>query len=170
MTGLYFAIGAGALALLFAIVLARRVTSADPGNERMREIGAAIQEGAAAFLKREYSVLAVFVLLVSAILLVLGLLRDEQQWETAVAYIVGAFASGLTGIIGMRIAVQANMRTAAARTFHWARFEWVADSRLSCATASASAIVPRPRASSPVRSSTRFWNGSLWFDQAWFEM
>ena len=114
MTGLYLAIGAGGIALLFAIVLSQRVSGADPGNDRMREIGAAIQEGANAFLKREYSVLLIFVLVVGAILLGLGFARDEQQWETAVAYLVGAFASGLTGLVGMRIAVQANMRTAAA--------------------------------------------------------
>ncbi len=114
MTGLYLALGAGGLALLFAAYLAQRVLSADPGNERMREIGAAIHEGANAFLRREYSVLLVFVLIVFAILLALGLSRDEQQWETSIAYLVGAFASGLTGLVGMRIAVGANMRTAAA--------------------------------------------------------
>lgn len=114
MTGLYLVIGAGILALVFAIILARQVLAADTGNERMREIGNAIQEGANAFLKREYTVLLVFVIIVSAILLVLGLTTEDQKPETSIAYLVGAFASGLTGIIGMRIAVQANMRTAAA--------------------------------------------------------
>ena len=114
MTGLYLVIGAGILALVFAIILARQVLAADTGNERMREIGNAIQEGANAFLKREYTVLLVFVIIVSAILLVLGLTTEGQKPETSIAYLVGAFASGLTGIIGMRIAVQANMRTAAA--------------------------------------------------------
>lgn len=114
MTGLYLVIGAGILALVFAIILARQVLAADTGNERMREIGNAIQEGANAFLKREYTVLLVFVIIVSAILLILGLTTEDQKPETSIAYLVGAFASGLTGIIGMRIAVQANMRTAAA--------------------------------------------------------
>jgi len=114
MTGLYLALGAGGLALFFAAYLAQRVLSADSGNERMQEIGAAIHEGANAFLRREYSVLLVFVLVVFGILLALGLSRDEQQWETSIAYLVGAFSSGLTGLIGMRIAVGANMRTAAA--------------------------------------------------------
>ncbi|MCH2669719.1 MAG: sodium/proton-translocating pyrophosphatase, partial [Gammaproteobacteria bacterium] len=114
MTGLYLVIGAGILALVFAVILARQVLAADKGNDRMREIGDAIQEGANAFLRREYAVLLVFVIIVFGILLALGLTTDDQKPETSIAYLVGAFSSGLTGIIGMRIAVQANMRTAAA--------------------------------------------------------
>jgi K(+)-stimulated pyrophosphate-energized sodium pump len=114
MEGLYLAIGSGALALLFVIFLANRVLKAEEGTELMQEIGAAIQEGANAFLKREYSVLAIFVATVFAILLALGLSRDEQNPETAYAYVIGALASGLTGFVGMRIAVKSNMRTAAA--------------------------------------------------------
>ena len=114
MEGLYLAIGAGVLALLFAIFLAMRVLKADEGTELMQEIGAAIQEGADAFLKREYTVLAGFVVIVFGILLAMGLIRDEQEPATAIAYVIGAVASGLTGLIGMRIAVKANMRTAAA--------------------------------------------------------
>jgi K(+)-stimulated pyrophosphate-energized sodium pump len=114
MIGLYLAIGASALALLFAIFLATRVLREDEGTEQMREIGLAIQEGASAFLKREYSVLAIFVVIVSGVLLVLGLTREEQEWQVAIAYLTGAVSSGVAGIIGMRIAVKANMRTAAA--------------------------------------------------------
>ncbi len=114
MEGLIAAIVAGAVALLFAIFLATRVLSADEGTERMREIGAAIQEGANAFLKREYTVLAVFVVIVFAVLLVLGLVREEQSEMTAIAYLVGAVSSAVAGFIGMRVAVKANMRTAAA--------------------------------------------------------
>ncbi|MEE8518764.1 MAG: sodium-translocating pyrophosphatase [Dehalococcoidia bacterium] len=114
MEGLYLAIGAGAIALLFAIFLATRVLKAEEGTELMQEIGAAIQEGSNAFLKREYSVLAIFVVIVFGILLALGLAREEQDPETAYAYVVGALASGLTGVVGMRIAVKSNMRTAAA--------------------------------------------------------
>ncbi len=117
MEGLILAIVAGAVALAFAAYLAVRVLKADEGTERMQEIGAAIQEGANAFLKREYTVLAGFVVLVFIVLLALGLAREEQQWETAIAYIVGAVSSALAGFIGMRIAVKSNMRTAsAART------------------------------------------------------
>ena len=117
MEGLILAIVAGAVALAFAVYLATRVLSADEGTERMQEIGAAIQEGANAFLKREYTVLAGFVVVVFIVLLVLGLVREEQNEMTAVAYLVGAIASALAGFIGMRIAVKSNMRTAsAART------------------------------------------------------
>ena len=114
MTGLYLAIGAGVLALLFAVALAMRVLQEDEGPEAVRTIGKAIQEGASAFLSREYRVLAIFVLIVFGVLLLLGLLRDEQHWEVAIAYIVGAISSGITGLIGMNIAVKANMRTATA--------------------------------------------------------
>ena len=117
MEGLILAIVAGAVALAFAAYLAVRVLKADEGTERMQEIGAAIQEGANAFLKREYTVLAGFVVVVFIVLLVLGLAREEQDEMTAVAYLVGAISSALAGFIGMRIAVKSNMRTAsAART------------------------------------------------------
>ncbi len=114
MEGLILAIVAGAVALIFAVFLAMRVLSADEGNDRMKEIGAAIQEGANAFLKREYTVLAGFVVIVFIVLLVLGIVRDEQEEMTAVAYLVGAVSSAVAGFIGMRIAVKSNMRTAAA--------------------------------------------------------
>ena len=108
MENVYIAIGTGALALIFALYLTRRVLSEDQGNERMQEIGKAVQEGAAAFLGREYRTLAVFVVIVAV---VLGILIDP---ETSVAYIVGAICSAGTGYIGMNIAVRANTRTASA--------------------------------------------------------
>ena len=117
MEGLILAVAAGVAALAFAAFLAARVLSADEGTDRMKEIGAAIQEGANAFLKREYTVLAGFVVIVFAALLILGIVREEQDEMTAVAYLVGAAASALAGFVGMRIAVKSNMRTAsAART------------------------------------------------------
>ena len=117
MEGLILAIAAGVVALAFAAFLAARVLRADEGTDRMKEIGAAIQEGANAFLKREYTVLAGFVVIVFAALLILGVVREEQDEMTAVAYLVGAAASALAGFVGMRIAVKSNMRTAsAART------------------------------------------------------
>ena len=117
MEGLILAIAAGVVALAFAGFLAMRVLAADEGSDRMKEIGAAIQEGANAFLKREYTVLAGFVVIVFIVLFVLGVVREEQDEMTAVAYLVGAAASALAGFVGMRIAVKSNMRTAsAART------------------------------------------------------
>ncbi len=108
MENVYIAIGTGALAIIFALFLTRRVLSEDQGNERMQEIGKAVQEGAAAFLGREYRTLAIFVVIVAV---VLGVFIDP---ETAVAYIVGAICSAGTGYIGMNIAVRANTRTASA--------------------------------------------------------
>ena len=112
MTGLVLALVAGGLALLFALFLGAVVLREAEGDERIREIGRAIQEGSNAFLRREYTVLALFVGAVFAVLLALGFAREQQQPETAIAYLVGAVSSGLTGFLGMRIAVRANMRTA----------------------------------------------------------
>ncbi|MEX2598824.1 MAG: sodium/proton-translocating pyrophosphatase, partial [Dehalococcoidia bacterium] len=114
MIGLYLAIGAGALALLFAVYLTMKVLKAEEGTKRMQEIGAAIQEGANAFLQREYMYLGVFVLVVFGALLAMGFLQDTAVPQTAIAYLAGAIASAVTGFVGMRIAVKANMRTAAA--------------------------------------------------------
>ena len=114
MEGLIVAIVAGGVALAFAVFLATRVLGADEGTDRMKEIGTAIQEGANAFLRREYTVLAGFVVVVFVVLLVLGMVREEQEVMTAVAYLVGAVSSAAAGLVGMRIAVQSNMRTAAA--------------------------------------------------------
>ncbi len=108
MENLYIAIATGALALLFALALTRRVLQEDQGNDTMKEIGKAIQEGASAFLRREYTTLGIFVVIVAV---VLGVFIDP---ETAAAYVVGAISSAGTGYIGMSIAVRANTRTASA--------------------------------------------------------
>jgi len=86
----------------------RRVLAEDQGNQTMREIAAAIQIGAAAFLRREYTYLAGFVVVVA---LVIGAFLN---WQTAVAFIVGAAISASCGYLGMYVAVRANVRTAAA--------------------------------------------------------
>lgn len=116
VTVLSLALVAGILALLFALIIARRVLKEEQGNDAMKEIGKAIQEGASAFLMREYRYLAIFVLLVS---FVIGLFIDIMQLgrsipETGISYLVGAICSASTGVIGMNIAVRANTRTAAA--------------------------------------------------------
>ena len=108
MENIYIAIGTGALALLFALALTRLVLKEDQGTDAMKEIGKAVQEGASAFLGREYRTLAIFVVIVTV---VLALFIDP---ETAVAYVVGAICSAGTGYIGMSIAVRANTRTASA--------------------------------------------------------
>ena len=111
---------AGVLALLFALYLAVRLIKEDAGNETVREIGKAIQEGAMAFLGREYRFLLIFVAVVFVILWVFidADVLDKRDGdgrtipETALAYLTGAIGSGLTGFIGMYIAVRANVRTA----------------------------------------------------------
>ena len=103
------ALGAGILALLFAWWKSSWINRLDAGTEHMREIGAAVREGAMAFLGREYKVLSIFVVAV-AILLVVGNWRDGAQL-TALSFVVGALCSSLAGFFGMRVATAANMRT-----------------------------------------------------------
>ena len=86
----------------------KKVLAYDQGNELMREIGAAIQEGASAFLAREYRVIAIFVVIVATVIAVF------LQWQTAFCFISGAIASAGAGYLGMYVAVRANTRTAAA--------------------------------------------------------
>jgi len=117
-------LGAGALALLFAAYLAYKVISEDAGNERVQEIGAAIHEGAMAFLNREYKLLAIFVIIITGVLAVfidydvLNKIEGSNSGlpSTAISYIFGAIGSALAGFIGMLIAVKSNMRTATAAT------------------------------------------------------
>jgi K(+)-stimulated pyrophosphate-energized sodium pump len=125
---LYTALGAGVLALVFALVTAQRVLAEDTGTDTMRSIAALIQAGAAAFLRREYTFLTVFVAIVAVLIAVfvdfdvtgkfaaLGIMETGRftTWpRTAIAYVLGAVASGTAGYVGMFIAVRANVRTAA---------------------------------------------------------
>jgi K(+)-stimulated pyrophosphate-energized sodium pump len=96
----------GAIALFFAYILASRINKAEPGNDRMREIASYIQEGAMAFLTREYKSLAIFVVV---LFLALVLLIDIK---TAICFLVGALFSVLSGYFGMKVATKANVRTA----------------------------------------------------------
>ena len=105
-----FALGMAILGLLAVGITARKVLAASPGNDKMVEIGKAIQEGASAFLRAEYRLLSIFVVVVGIIILV----SPGLGWQTAVSFVVGAFISALTGYVGMNIAVRANMRTAQA--------------------------------------------------------
>ncbi|MCC5910300.1 MAG: sodium-translocating pyrophosphatase [Clostridiaceae bacterium] len=96
----------GIVALIFAFVLTNRINAVDAGNERMKEIASYIQEGAMAFLTREYKSLAIFVV-VLAVVLAIGI-----NPLTALCFVVGAVFSGLAGFFGMRVATKANVRTA----------------------------------------------------------
>ncbi len=96
----------GILALLFAFYKAGEVTKRDPGNERMQEIAKHIQDGAMAFLKRQYSSLGIFVIALFVILIF------AINWETAVSFLLGAIFSVFAGYFGMKVATRANVRTA----------------------------------------------------------
>ncbi len=113
------AIVAGVVALVFAGALTLNVTRQDGGSDEIQFIGRAIQQGAMAFLTREYTLLAGFVVVVAIILAVfidfdaLGRVGESRGFPaTAIAYLIGAVGSGLAGFIGMSIAVRANTRTA----------------------------------------------------------
>jgi len=108
---LYLAIVAALAAIALAFVFARQVNSASPGNDRMQELMGAIREGAMAFIRREYTAVAGFVVVMA--LLIFALLDWGRPWG-AIAYVFGAVRSALAGFVGMRIATAANARTAEA--------------------------------------------------------
>jgi len=104
----WIVIACGVLALLYGIYAARSVMAAATGNDRMREIAAAVQEGARAYLNRQYTTIAIVGVVIVVILAVtLGL------WP-AVGFVIGAVLSGAAGYIGMNVSVRANVRTAEA--------------------------------------------------------
>lgn len=102
----------GLLALLFAFFKARWVKSRDAGTEYMQEIGGYIREGAMAFLGREYKVLILFVIIVAVLLGFSNMNSAISSPWIALSFVTGAFCSGLAGFFGMRVATQANVRTA----------------------------------------------------------
>ncbi len=110
----YAAPGAAVLALLYAYWKASWVSKQDAGSDEMKEIANAIQEGAMAFLRREYTVLAGFVVLVAGLLVVANMSGEGRSPLIALSFVVGAVASGLAGYFGMRVATNANVRTTAA--------------------------------------------------------
>jgi len=111
MTAVLIAIGCGVLAVIYGLVTSRQVLSASPGDAKMQEIAGAIQEGAKAYLGRQYRTIAIVGVVVAIILaLTLG-------WLSTVSFLIGAILSGVAGYVGMHISVRANVRTAeAART------------------------------------------------------
>jgi K(+)-stimulated pyrophosphate-energized sodium pump len=107
---LWLSIGAGVLAVLFGVISTQWILKQPAGNSRMQEIAAAIQEGAKAYMDRQYLTIGlVGVALCVALGLVLG-------WPTAIGFAIGAILSALTGYIGMYVSVRANVRTAEAAT------------------------------------------------------
>jgi K(+)-stimulated pyrophosphate-energized sodium pump len=108
---LYVAIVCGIIAIVYGIVTSRQVLSLSPGNQRMVEVSAAIQEGAAAYLKRQYTTIAIVGVIVA---IIIGVFLKPLS---AVAFLIGAILSGSAGFIGMNISVRANVRTAEAARF-----------------------------------------------------
>jgi len=99
------------LALIFALVFYRQVKKADPGDERMQEIAGHVSEGAMAYIKRQYKVVAVFFVIVSAVLFVMGWVLHVQHEIVFAAFLTGGFFSGLCGFLGMKTATMASSRT-----------------------------------------------------------
>jgi K(+)-stimulated pyrophosphate-energized sodium pump len=108
MNTLWLIVLCGALAIVYAIWATRSVLNADAGSERMQEISAAVREGAQAYLKRQYSTIAVVGIV---IFFIVGYFLG---WLVAIGFAVGAILSGSAGFIGMNVSVRANVRTAQA--------------------------------------------------------
>ena len=106
--GLILAIGSGLLALIISGIWIREIYAKSTGNKRMQEIAAAVQEGAQAYLNRQYTTIGIVGLV---LFLILGVILT---WDTAIGFALGAIMSGLAGYLGMHVSVQSNVRTAEA--------------------------------------------------------
>ena len=109
MTALWVIVLCGALSIVYGIWATASVMKADAGNARMQEIAAAMREGAQAYLKRQYTTIAM-----------VGVVIFAARWPTssagwsAIGFLIGAVLSGAAGFIGMNVSVRANVRTAQA--------------------------------------------------------
>jgi K(+)-stimulated pyrophosphate-energized sodium pump len=107
---LWLVVGCGLLAALYGWLESKAITAAPAGNDRMKEIAAAIQEGARAYLNRQYNAIGIVGV---GVVIVLGI-AFWPVWQIPVGFIIGAVLSGAAGFIGMNVSVQANVRTAEA--------------------------------------------------------
>jgi K(+)-stimulated pyrophosphate-energized sodium pump len=106
--GVVIALVCAGAAVVYGLVITQLLLAKSPGNDRMREISGAVQEGAQAYLNRQYTIIAAVALPIAVVLLVL------QDYKTAIGFIIGATLSGATGFIGMNVSVRANTRVAEA--------------------------------------------------------
>ncbi|MFH1182121.1 MAG: sodium-translocating pyrophosphatase [Candidatus Woesearchaeota archaeon] len=111
--------GISIFGLLFAGYLTRYVLKQDTGTEKMREISGAIREGANAFMKRQYSTIAILTLIVAGLIFAVYTLfpmpkYPDYAWKTALSFMIGAVCSGIAGFAGMYVSVRANIRVASA--------------------------------------------------------
>jgi K(+)-stimulated pyrophosphate-energized sodium pump len=128
LPGIFWVVAIGiTIGIVFSLALIRQILRSDSGSAAMQDVNARITEGAWAFIRRQYSTIAIVALVVAAIIgVILGKLSSKEEldtlgvsalglgWRTAVAFLVGAFCSCLSGIVGMWIAVKSNVRCAAA--------------------------------------------------------
>ena len=101
----------GAITVIYGLILTRWVLSKPDGDDKMREIASAIQEGASAYLSRQYRTVGIVAVVITLILL---FVPDLGGWRVAVGFLIGAILSAAAGFIGMNVAVRANVRTAEA--------------------------------------------------------
>src|SRR4030042_6895797 len=128
LPGIFWVVAVGiAIGIVFSLALIRQILRSDAGSAAMQDVHIRINEGAWAFIRRQYSTIAIVALVVAAIIgVILGTLSSKEEldklgvsalglgWRTAVGFLVGVFCAWLSGIVGMWIAVKSNVRLPAA--------------------------------------------------------